>query len=148
LRSSDADRARGASLLKARCATCAPPTPPAMADFAWQAERSDSQIVAAIAAPDMSDPRPSARQALRLVDDALTAARDHRAADAGDLAFDAYIAFEPLEASARMRNPGLVADMERHFADFKSAMKAGDIGAAEAERGRIERGMPSILELS
>ena len=187
LRSRDADRASGAALLKARCPTCSSPTLPAMSDFAWQAERSDSQIVAAIAAkdsvagvrggqvpaadrgrmvaalraapvvtprverapaPDTSDRRASARQALRLVDDALTAARDHRAADAGDLAFDAYIAFEPLEASARMRNPGLVADMERHFADFKSAMKAGDIGAAEAERGRIERGMPSILELS
>jgi high-affinity iron transporter len=187
LRSSDADRATGAALLKARCPACSPATPSPMSDFGWQAERSDSQIVAAIAVedsvggvrggpalttgrgrmvaalraapivtprveaavtPDISDPRAPARQALRLVDDALTAARNHRVADAGDLAFDAYIAFEPLEASARMRNPGLVADMERHFADFKGAVKDGDVGAAEAERGRIERGMPSILELS
>jgi high-affinity iron transporter len=187
LRASDEDRASGAALLKARCPTCTAPAPPASSDFAWQAERSDSQIVAVIAAndsvkgvrggparaadrnrmvaalraapivtprmqqtaaSDISDPRASARLVLRLVDDALTAVREHRAADAGDLAFDAYIAFEPLEASARMRNPGLVADMERHFADFKGAVRHGDVAAAEAERGRIERGMPSILEFS
>ena len=71
-----------------------------------------------------------------------------RAVDAGDLAFDAYIAFEPLEGPARMRNPGLVADMERHFADFKGALKAGDLAAAEAVRTKIETGMPAILELS
>jgi high-affinity iron transporter len=189
LRATDADRASGAAFLKSRCTACDSPAPPAIRSFAWQAERSDSQIVAAIAANDSatgmrggaaiaaadiermvaalraapivtprpgqapaaagaSDPRATVRQVLRLVDDALTAARDRRAQDAGDLAFDAYIAFEPLESSARMRNPGLVADMERHFADFKGAVKAGDVAAAETERGRIERGMPSILELS
>ena len=47
-----------------------------------------------------------------------------------------------------MRNPGLVADMERHFADFKGALKAGDLGAAESVRTKIEQGMPAILELS
>ncbi|MFI5311726.1 MAG: FTR1 family protein [Gemmatimonadales bacterium] len=189
LRATDADRENGALILKAQCPTCSTSAPPATMDFAWQAERSDSQIVAVIAARDSAsmtglrgvpslpagrnaivaalraativtpqdrpvavsdnaDPRASARQVLRLVDDALTAARAHRIPDAGDLAFDAYIAFEPLEASARMRNPGLVADMERHFADFKGAVKNGDIGAAETERGRIELGMPSILEFS
>lgn len=191
LRASDAARASGAAILKARCPACDSPAPPVIRSFAWQAERSDSQMVAAIVAndsatgmkggsalaaedldrvvaalraspivtartdqtpavvvADASDPRAAARQVLRLVDDALTAARDHRAEDAGDLAFDAYIAFEPLEASARMRDPGLVADMERHFANFKGAVRAGDVVAAEAERGRIERGMPSILELS
>lgn len=188
LRASDADRTSGASLLRLRCSRCDGASPPASRSFAWQAERSDSQIVAAMAAGDTAaglngraataaersrmvaalraspivtprldqaapttdpaDPRAAARRALRLVDDALTAAHERRASDAADLAFDAYIAFEPLEAGARMRNPGLVADMERHFADFKGAVKAGDIGAAETERGRIERGMPSILEFS
>src|ERR1035437_6918158 len=187
LRASDADRAAGAALLKAHCAPCATSSPPDLMRFAWQAERSDSQIVAAITAVDTAtgfrdggrlsaaeamqavaalraapviaaransvaeeafSPSDAARHVVRLVDDALTAAHASRPADAGDLAFDAYIAFEPLEGPARMRNPGLVADMERHFADFKGALKAGDIGAAEAERSRIESGMPAILELS
>ena len=187
LRASDADRAAGAALLKAHCAPCATSSPPDLMRFAWQAERSDSQIVAAITAVDTAtgfrdggrlspaeamqavaalraapviaaransvveeafSPSDAARHVVRLVDDALTAARASRLADAGDLAFDAYIAFEPLEGPARMRNPGLVADMERHFADFKGALKAGDLGAAESVRTKIEQGMPAILELS
>ena len=190
LRANDAARARGSELLRSRCAACGSSAPPAMRLFTWQAERSDSQIAAAIradsaatgirggaslAAADVDvivsalratpvvaasgvpavssaagagvDPREAARQAVRLAEDALTAVRAHRATDAGDLAFDAYIAFEPLEASARMRNPGLVADMERHFADFKGAVKVGDLSAANAELNRIDRGMPAILDL-
>ncbi|MFI5309818.1 MAG: FTR1 family protein [Gemmatimonadales bacterium] len=189
LRASDADRARGAELLRARCAACASTAPPAARSFTWQVERSDSQFVWAILAGDSAtgitgvarlapeavgqmvaalrvspivtpgqpaatstseaaDPRAVARQVLRLVDDALTAARERRVEAAGDLAFDAYIAFEPLESSARMRDPGLVADMERRFADFKGSVKAGDVAAAATERDRIERGMPTILELA
>ncbi len=188
LRATDADRAAGAALLKARCATCSGPRPPDARTFAWQAERSDSQFAAAIHAGDPAtgiadgravdavsadqmvaalrvapivapavalttgpatfDPRVAARQVVRLIDDALTAARAGRPADAGDMAFDAYIAFEPLEGPARMRNPGLVADMERQFADFKGAVKANDLNAAEKVRNSIEQGMPAILELS
>jgi high-affinity iron transporter len=187
LRASDADRAAGASLLAAHCASCAASSPPELMRFAWQAERSDSQIVAAMTAGDGAtgfrsgdrfsaaeamqmvaalraaplvatqasslgaetfSPSDAARHVVRLVDDALTAARTSRPADASDLAFDAYIAFEPLEGPARMRNPGLVADMERHFADFKGALKAGDLTAAASVRAKIEQGMPAILELS
>jgi high-affinity iron transporter len=103
---------------------------------------------AAAQAEDALSPDDAARRVLRLVTDALTAARASRVADAGDLAFDAYIAFEPLEGPARMRNPGLVADMERHFADFKGALKAGDLDAAAVVGTKIEQGMPAILELS
>jgi high-affinity iron transporter len=187
LRASDADRAAGKAMLKSHCADCSGASPPELVRFEWQAEHSDSQLVAAItsgdaatgfrdgarvtaveakqivaalraspvvAAPantlagDAFSPSDAARHVVRLVDDALTAARGSRQADAGDLAFDAYIAFEPLEGPARMRNPGLVADMERHFADFKGALKAGDLAAAEAVRAKIEQGMPAILELS
>jgi high-affinity iron transporter len=95
-----------------------------------------------------TDPRAAARATLRLIDDALAAAREGRSADAGDLSFDAYIAFEPLEGPARMRDPGLVAAMERHFADFKGAVKIHDMAAAEAERNKIEAGMPAVLELA
>ena len=192
LRASDADRIAGASLLRRRCPACAGTQPPHARSFAWQVERSDSEIVAALSASDPAtgvnggaslakgdaermvaalrasvvvslpstgentapapvsalDPKASARRVGRLIDDALAAARAGRTADAGDLAFDAYLAFEPLEGSARMRNPGLVAAMERHFADFKGAVKANDTTAAEAERGRIELGMPTIVSLS
>jgi high-affinity iron transporter len=187
LRASDAERAAGATLLTSHCAGCTSASPPELMRFAWQAEHSDSQLVAAITSGDAAtgfrdggrlsaietrqtvaalraaplvaapanavadetlSPSDAARHVVRLVDDALTAARASHQADAGDLAFDAYIAFEPLEGPARMRNPGLVADMERHFADFKGALKAGDLGAAETVRTKIEQGMPAILELS
>jgi high-affinity iron transporter len=187
LRATDADRAAGVKLLAARCASCGAANPPAIMRFAWQAEHSDSQLVAMIAAGDTAagmtggahlsadeaklavaamraapvvsapgkavadeqvTPSEAARHVVRLADEALDAARASRPADAADLAFDAYIAFEPLEGPARMRNPGLVADMERHFADFKGALKAGDLGAAEAVRAKIAAGMPAVLELS
>lgn len=187
LRTNDATRARGAALLKTRCAACGGPVPPASTDFAWLAERSDDDVAAAITAGDPAtgvrdgaalgdddvhaivaalradaivtpgravastgptDAHDAARQALRLLDDALEAARAGRTAEAGDRAFDAYIAFEPIEGPARMRDPGLVATMERQFADFKGAVKAGDVVAATAVRSRIEQGMPRIVELS
>lgn len=187
LRASDADRMAGKTILKSHCAGCADVSPPEVMQFAWQAEHSDAQLVAAIRSGDTSTgfrngARLSAREAaqvvaalrsaplvaapanalaadvlslgdadrhvLRLVAAALAAARASRQADADDLAFDAYIAFEPLEGPARMRNPGLVAEMERHFADFRSALKAGDSGAADTVRAKIEQGMPAILALS
>src|SRR5206468_2187215 len=52
---------------------------------------------------------------LALLDSALDFARKGQTAEAGDRAFDAYIAFEPLETPARAKKPGLVATMERHF---------------------------------
>jgi high-affinity iron transporter len=60
----------------------------------------------------------AAHSVLALLDSALDFARSGRTAEAGDRAFDAYIAFEPLETPARARQPGLVSTMERHFADL------------------------------
>ena len=187
LRASDSDRAAGAKLLETYCSGCATGSPPELMQFTWQAERSDAQIVAAIAAGDGAtgfrdgaklsaeearqtvaalrcapivatgskafareafSPSDAARHAVRLVDEALTAARAARTAAAADLAFDAYIAFEPLEGPARMRNPSVVSDMERHFADFKGALKTGDLVSAEVARARIEHGMPAIIDLA
>jgi high-affinity iron transporter len=90
----------------------------------------------------------SSRDVIALLDDALAAARASRTSDAGDRAFDAYIAFEPMETPARARNPGLVAAMERQFAEFKSAVRAGDIRTAESARDQIEARMPMIVELT
>jgi len=85
---------------------------------------------------------------LALLDSALDFARKGQAAEAGDRAFDAYIAFEPLETPARAKKPGLVATMERHFADFKGAVKRDDIASATKSRNAIADGLPSVIDLT
>ena len=87
-------------------------------------------------------------QVLSTLDDALALARIGKRAEAGERAFDAYIAFEPLETPARAKNPGKVGAMERHFADFKGAIKSGAIHDAEGSRDAIEAGMPAMIELT
>ena len=94
------------------------------------------------------DAAAASRDVLSLLEQSLAASRNGRMSDAADRAFDAYIAFEPLENPARARNPGLVAAMERMFADFKGAARAGDVRAAERARDAIEANMPRILELT
>ncbi|MDP9201162.1 MAG: FTR1 family protein [Gemmatimonadota bacterium] len=85
---------------------------------------------------------------LALLDSALDFARKGKIAEAGDRAFDAYIAFEPLETPARAKKPGLVATMERHFADFKGAVKRNDIAGAKSSRDAIADGLPSVIDLT
>lgn len=85
---------------------------------------------------------------LALLDSALDFARNGKMAEAGDRAFDAYIAFEPLETPARAKKPGLVATMERHFADFKGAVRRNDIASAKSSRDAIADGLPSVVGLS
>jgi high-affinity iron transporter len=87
-------------------------------------------------------------QVLSLLEQSLTAARAGRTSDATDRAFDAYIAFEPMETRARARSPGLVANMESFFADFRGAVAAADVRRAERVRDRIEASMPSVVELT
>ena len=91
---------------------------------------------------------PAARSVLALLDSALEFAKKGRTADAGDRAFDAYIAFEPLETPARARQPGLVASMERHFADFKGALRGKDLMVAQRARDAIALDLPRIVELT
>jgi high-affinity iron transporter len=85
---------------------------------------------------------------MALLDSALDFARKGRTAEAGDRAFDAYIAFEPLETPARAKKPGLVATMERHFADFKGALRRSDIASATKSRDAIADGLPSVITLT
>jgi len=85
---------------------------------------------------------------MALLDSALDFARKGKVAEAGDRAFDAYIAFEPLETPARAKKPGLVATMERHFADFKGALRKNDIAAAKSSRDAIADGLPSVIDLT
>lgn len=85
---------------------------------------------------------------LALLDSALDFARKGQTAEAGDRAFDAYIAFEPLETSARAKKPGLIATMESHFADFKGAVKKNDLLGARRSRDAIADGLPSVIDLT
>jgi high-affinity iron transporter len=85
---------------------------------------------------------------MALLDSALDFAKAGKSAEAGDRAFDAYIAFEPLETPARARQPGLVAAMERHFADFKGAVRRRDMTGAQGARDAIALDMPRIVELT
>jgi high-affinity iron transporter len=94
------------------------------------------------------DVRGTARRVVATLDQALAAARGGRGPEAADLAFDAYLAFEPLETRARARDPGLVAAAERQFADFKGAVRRGDVRGAERARNTIEAQLPDILALT
>ncbi|MEO7085280.1 MAG: cytochrome c/FTR1 family iron permease [Gemmatimonadaceae bacterium] len=164
--------------------------PPELGSFAWQAERSDSELVRAVSlgtpgtpmppaseltpsqvqnvaaylrtfpmrdrtvalkgqsASDTTSPTLAGRSALLLLDQSLTAAKNGRSTDAADAAFDAYIAFEPIETPARARDPGVVASMEHLFANFKGSVVAGDLRGAERDRDAIEANMSKVVELT
>lgn len=107
-----------------------------------------SRVAPTAAVADARDPAMAARQVMALLDEALAAASAGRAADAGDKAFDAYIAFEPLETAARAVDPGAVTAMESRFAEFKGAVKAGDLSAAKLARDAVQAGLPRMIELS
>ena len=90
----------------------------------------------------------AAQSVMALLDSALEFARAGRRADAGDRAFDAYIAFEPLETPTRAKQPGLVSAMERHFAEFKAAVRRSDMNSAQLARDAIALDLPQIVELT
>jgi high-affinity iron transporter len=162
--------------------------PPELGSFAWQAERSDSQLVVAVREGKMGTPMPpsqlspvqvqsvvaylrslpgrqraldslpaiansdsaamAARRSISLLDQSLTAARNTQMNDATDRAFDAYLAFEPIEGTARARDPGVVSSMERLYAEFKAAVRTNDLRGAERARDAIEAGMPRVIQLT
>ena len=93
------------------------------------------------------DPETVLRLVRRTLDEALAAARGGRASDASDRAFDAYLAFEPIETPARAKNPGLVASLERQFAEFRAAISANDLRAAEGARNAIDTALPDVAGL-
>jgi high-affinity iron transporter len=90
----------------------------------------------------------AASNSITLLEQALSAARSGRASEAGDRAFDAYLAFEPIESPARARDPGVVSSMEKLFADFKAAVRANDLRGAERARDAIEATMPTVVDLT
>jgi high-affinity iron transporter len=100
------------------------------------------------AGSDSLSAQTAARNVLTQLEQSLSAARNGRPSDAGDKAFDAYIAFEPLEGPARAKNPGLVSSMERQFAEFKVAVRSQDLRGAERTRDAIEATLPEVVALS
>lgn len=116
-------------------------------NYVWtlRGKKMDIPAVADVTAAPGDD---AARSVLALLDSALDFARAGKTADAGDRAFDAYIAFEPLETPARAKQPGLVASMERHFADFKGALRGADLSVAVRAREAIALDLPRVVELT
>jgi high-affinity iron transporter len=110
--------------------------------------KSPAPAAAVARANGQRDPVAASRQVLSLLDQSLTAARGGRVSEAGDRAFDAYIAFEPMESGARPKSPGLIANMERHFGDFRGAVRSGNLRSAERSRDAIEAGLPAVLDLT
>jgi high-affinity iron transporter len=100
------------------------------------------------AGSDSLSAQAAARNVMAQLEQSLNAARSGRTNDAEDKAFDAYIAFEPIEAPARAKNPGLVSTMERQFAEFKSAVRSSDIRGAEQVRDAIESTLPEVIALT
>ena len=90
----------------------------------------------------------AASHSLSLLEQSLTAARAGRIGDASDRAFDAYLAFEPIETPARARDPGVVASMEKLYGDFKANIRDNDIHGAERARDAIEATMPKVVDLT
>lgn len=110
--------------------------------------RSLSLGDAPAAATAGTNPDSTLRRVMGHLNSALNSARGGRQAEAEEHAFDAYIAFEPLETTARARSPGTVAAIERHFADFRGALSARDLRNAERSMNAIEAGLPGIRELA
>jgi high-affinity iron transporter len=100
------------------------------------------------AVQDVTSVDAAAQSVMSLLDSALAFAILGKNAEAGDRAFDAYIAFEPLETPVRAKKPALVTSMEHHFADFKGAVRRNDMEGARAARNSIEAGFPEVLELA
>jgi high-affinity iron transporter len=97
---------------------------------------------------DSMSAQAAARNVIAQLEQSLSAAKSGRPSDAGDKAFDAYIAFEPLERTARAKNPGLITSMERQFAEFKVAVRSNDVRAAERVRDAIEATLPDVVALT
>jgi high-affinity iron transporter len=107
----------------------------------------NGQSVAASASAD-SGATGAARNVTALLEQALASVQLGRATEAGDKAFDAYLAFEPLEGPARAKNPGLVARMEKLFGDFKASVRVNDVHGAEHARDVIEANLPAVVDLT
>jgi len=170
-------RTQGTPVMPRNCPGCAR-TLDSLADFALLAERTDHEVAASLRADPARaaltdgeafatvawlrdeagrrvtdagatlDPRAVAGTVIARLDSSLAAAAAGRREDASDRAFDAYVAFEPLENRVRARNPGVVARLESEFLTFRGAVRNGDTRAAAAARERIRLGLDGVVGLA
>lgn len=82
-----------------------------------------------------------------LLDSSLASARRGDVTSASDGAFDAYLAFEPLETVVRAKDPALVSLLERSFGEFRVAVRGGDTRAATRARDAITDALPRAVAL-
>lgn len=94
------------------------------------------------------DASSTAASIVALLDSSLASAKRGNVTAASDGAFDAYLAFEPLETVARAKDPGLVSLLERHFGEFRVAVRGGDSRAATAARNAITDALPRAVALA
>lgn len=93
-------------------------------------------------------PSATAAAILTLLDSASARAARGDVTAASDGAFDAYLAFEPLEALVRAKDPGLVSSLERFFADFKIAVRSGNTADATVARDAVAAALPRAVALA
>lgn len=91
-------------------------------------------------------PSATAARIIALLDRARAGDGDSTASS--NAAFDAYLAFEPLETIARAKDPGLVASLEGSFTTFKAAVRGGDVASTNAAYDAIVRAMPRVVALA
>jgi high-affinity iron transporter len=95
-----------------------------------------------------TSPSATAASVIALLDSSLAAVNHGNGTAASDGAFDAYMAFEPLEAVVRAKDPGLVSALERSFGEFRVAVRSGDTHAAAVARDAIAAALPRATALA
>src|SRR6185437_552895 len=89
----------------------------------------------------------TAASIVALLDSSLASARRGNVARASDGAFDAYLAFEPLETVVRAKDPRLVSLLEHLFGEFRVAVRGGDTAAATRARNEMDA-LPRAVALA
>jgi high-affinity iron transporter len=90
----------------------------------------------------------TAASIVALLDSSIASARRGNITAASDGAFDAYLAFEPLETIARAKDPRRVSELERSFGEFRVAVRRGDTHAATSARNAITGALPRVVALA
>lgn len=110
--------------------------------------RGEPMSLPKLAAGTRSGASDAATLILTLLDSARVLSIHGKIPGATDGAFDAYMAFEPLETTVRARDARLVSSLESQFGDFKIAVHAGDARAATSSRNAIAAALPRVVALA
>jgi high-affinity iron transporter len=171
LRASQRERANGEAVLRRGCPECLP----LVSSFAATAGLTDDSLAALLAdrlgaGPGEAvtraavafarvagaaealgrDRRLEAARVVREAREGLAAARTTVAAGdretAGRQALDAYLVFERIEASVRVRDPDAAGEVEAAFAAVRAAVASGDESVVDAAVRRAERALDRVVQ--